>query len=229
MGTTIDNRIVAEFKPAFPGGNLLVGGSGRRTPPEAVRQRAPRTEGKEAGIERKGEARYPPAVNKVARVQPTRAPFLTILRLEPIVVHPPKGVDERRRVGRERDIKLYTIETNPGPRRGWRGRNKTDEKKERRRGAELEGTRGKYGMNTPTNEAGKDLINWCQENVMAYLNSFSAHHRRRGTWFNFPRGTGYELDGFIMTKEQRHRHMRGMKVLEKKGYQITSPSNYGSL
>ena len=38
-------------------------------------------------------------------------------------------------MGREREIKLYTIETktNPGPRRGWRGRNKTDEKRERRR------------------------------------------------------------------------------------------------
>ena len=84
------------------------------------------------------------------------------------------------------------------------------------RGAEVEGTRGKYGMNTPTNEAGEDLVNWCQENGMAYLNSFSAH-RRRGTWFNIPRGTWNELDGFIMTKEQRHRHMRGMKVLEETG------------
>ena len=27
------------------------------------------------------------------------------------------------------------------------------------RGVEVEGTRGKYGMNTPTNEAGEDLVN----------------------------------------------------------------------
>ena len=75
------------------------------------------------------------------------------------------------------------------------------------RGAEVEGTRGKYGMNTQMNEAGEDLGNWGQKNGMAYLNSFSAH-RSRGTWLNIPRGTCYELDGFIMTKEQRHIHMR---------------------
>ena len=89
-------------------------------------------------------------------------------------------------------------------------------------GVEVEGTRGKYGMNTPMNEAGEDLVNWCQENGMAYLNSFSAH-RRRGTWFNIPRGSWYELDRFIMMKEQRYRHMRGMKVLEETGLSDHKP------
>ena len=39
------------------------------------------------------------------------------------------------------------------------------------------GVNGRYGMRT-SNTAGKDLLNWCEENNLAYANSFSDHRNR---------------------------------------------------
>ena len=65
---------------------------------------------------------------------------------------------------------------------------------------------GKFGLRG-SNEKGRELIRWCQENQLCYVNSFY-NHKKRGTWFNQMYGRWYELDGFIMRKEQRHRHVK---------------------
>ena len=84
------------------------------------------------------------------------------------------------------------------------------------REGEVDRVKGKYGLTTPTNEAGENLIEWCQEQDMAYANSFSPH-QRRGTWFSAIHRRWYELDGFILKAKQRHKVMRGMRVLEETG------------
>ena len=89
-------------------------------------------------------------------------------------------------------------------------------------GEEIEGVRGRYGLWNNTNDAGDDLVEWCQENGMALANTFSPHNRR-GTWFNAPRARWYELDGFLIKKAQRHKIMRGVKVLEETGMSDHKP------
>ena len=56
------------------------------------------------------------------------------------------------------------------------------------------GVSGKYGVGRE-NVAGRDLLDWCEENGLAYVNSYM-RHERRGTWFNLRYGRWYELDGF---------------------------------
>ena len=90
------------------------------------------------------------------------------------------------------------------------------------RGEEVEGVRGRYGLRDNTNEAGEDLVEWCQLNGIALANTFSPHNRR-GTWFNIPRARWYELDGFLIKQDQRHRRMRGVKVLEETGLSDHKP------
>jgi exonuclease III len=72
------------------------------------------------------------------------------------------------------------------------------------KGSQRDGIAGRFGLNTRTNEAGEDLLNWCESQAMAYANSFSCHGSR-GTWFNRGHRRWYELDGFLLKKEQRHR------------------------
>ena len=75
------------------------------------------------------------------------------------------------------------------------GRNKT-----------RQGIGGKFGLRT-TNQQGNKLLEWCEANSLAYVNSFS-NHRSRGTWFsNFTR-RWYELDGFLMKNRERQRHVK---------------------
>ncbi len=64
---------------------------------------------------------------------------------------------------------------------------------------------GKFGLRT-SNEKGRELIRFCQENQLCFVNSFY-YHKNRGTWFSQMNGRWYELDRFIMKKEQRHRHV----------------------
>ena len=59
------------------------------------------------------------------------------------------------------------------------------------------------------NEAGRDLIDWCEEHGLEYVNSFM-RHERRGTWFNVRYGRWYELDGFLVRKGERHRMVERM-------------------
>ena len=64
------------------------------------------------------------------------------------------------------------------------------------RGNEREGVCGKFGIGR-MNEAGRDLINWCEENGLAYVNSY-VRHACRGTWFNRMYWRWYELAVFLV-------------------------------
>ena len=77
--------------------------------------------------------------------------------------------------------------------------------------SEREGVCGRLGLGR-ANEAGRDLIDWCEEHDLAYVNSF-VRHRRRGTWFNRMYGRWYELDGFIVRKAERHRIVKRMRTV----------------
>ena len=77
------------------------------------------------------------------------------------------------------------------------------------KGNERRGVCGKYGVGS-MNEAGRDLIDWCEEHGLAYVNSF-VKHARRGTWFNLRYGRWYELDGFLVRKNERH----GMSMIDR--------------
>ena len=48
---------------------------------------------------------------------------------------------------------------------------------------------------------------------MAYANGF-VRHKRRWTWFNWMYGRWYELDGFVVRKEERHRMVRRIRTVE---------------
>ena len=76
---------------------------------------------------------------------------------------------------------------------------------------EKKGVCGQFGLRS-SNEKGRQLIQWCEENSLAYVNSFY-NMRNRGSWFNRMNGRWYELDGFIMRKEQRHRYIRKISTL----------------
>ena len=69
-------------------------------------------------------------------------------------------------------------------------------------GEDRPGICGRVGIRQ-SNQQGQDLLVWCEENGLAYINSFY-NHKKRGTWCHPGRGTWYELDGFIMRQEQRH-------------------------
>ena len=75
------------------------------------------------------------------------------------------------------------------------------------RGMERAGISGKFGLSTETNEAGEDLLNWCEAQGLAHLNTYS-NHSKRGTWYSNIWRRWYELDGFLMKKEQRQRTAR---------------------
>ena len=71
---------------------------------------------------------------------------------------------------------------------------------------------GSFGLRTATNEAGRDLLDWCGSENLVYANSFCGH-RKRGTWFNRPHRRWYELDGFILRRDQRHSMVKKMKTI----------------
>ena len=54
-------------------------------------------------------------------------------------------------------------------------------------GRAKEGVSGRYGVGR-MNEAGRDFIEWCEEQGLAYVNSF-VKHRRRSTWFKLRYGS----------------------------------------
>ena len=62
---------------------------------------------------------------------------------------------------------------------------------------------GKFGLRK-TNLQGSELLSFCEVNNLSYCNSFYSH-KNRGTWFNNMNRQWYELDGFLMRKNQRHR------------------------
>ena len=70
------------------------------------------------------------------------------------------------------------------------------------------GTCGKYGQ-------GSELLEWCEENSMCHVNSFY-QNQRRGTWFKVPLRKWYEIDGFLMKNDQRHRYVRKVNTIDEK-------------
>ena len=68
---------------------------------------------------------------------------------------------------------------------------------------------GNFGVGR-MNDAGRDLIERCEANGLAYVNIF-VRHDGRGTWFNRMYGRWYELDGFVVRQNERHRMIRTMR------------------
>ena len=66
------------------------------------------------------------------------------------------------------------------------------------------------------NEAGRDLMDWCEANDLVYLNRYVpvAPHPNRGTWQKPARGTWHEIDGFLMKNTDRQKMVQGMKTLD---------------
>ena len=77
------------------------------------------------------------------------------------------------------------------------------------------GRRGVYGKQGigAMNEAGRDLMEWCGMNGLAYVNSFMIHERR-GTWQHPRSGRWYELDGFLTRKDERHGMVVSMRTMK---------------
>ena len=71
---------------------------------------------------------------------------------------------------------------------------------------------GKFGLRE-SNEQGRDWINWLAENDLTYVNSYYCH-KSRGTWFSQIHRRWYELDGFVMTNRQRHKHTVKVKTIQ---------------
>jgi hypothetical protein len=78
-------------------------------------------------------------------------------------------------------------------------------------GEMVDGVKGKFGLRT-SNERGRELIRWCEENGLSYVNSYF-NQKKRGTWFNRMLGRWYELDGFVMKREERHRYVRKLNTV----------------
>ena len=74
------------------------------------------------------------------------------------------------------------------------------------------GTCGKFGLRR-TNQQGSELLDFCEDNNLSYCNSFYAH-KNRGTWFSNFNKSWYELDGFLLRKDQRHKNIRKMCTLK---------------
>ena len=70
---------------------------------------------------------------------------------------------------------------------------------------------GQFGLGK-TNRAGRDLIDWCHEHQLCWVNSFFRHNNR-GTWKNPAYHTWHELDGFVMKQSQRSRVARGIRTI----------------
>ena len=73
---------------------------------------------------------------------------------------------------------------------------------------------GKYGIGV-MNEAGRNLIEWCEENELAYVNSYM-RHARRGTWLHMRYGRWYESESeAIETERKRKRKGSGSGEIER--------------
>ena len=75
-----------------------------------------------------------------------------------------------------------------------------------------EGVCGRYGLEV-SNEAGRDLINWCSQFGLAYANSYH-RHARRGTWLHPVMGSFHELDKFLVRSGERAGLTRTMRTIK---------------
>ena len=55
---------------------------------------------------------------------------------------------------------------------------------------------GDFGVGR-MNDAGREFIEWCEANGLAYANSF-VRNAETGTWYNKMYGRLYKLDGFVV-------------------------------
>ena len=78
-------------------------------------------------------------------------------------------------------------------------------------GEDRPGVCGRFGLRQ-SNHPGTELLEWLEENGLCYVNSFF-NHKRRGTWYNQMLGRWYELDGFIMRNEDRHKYARKINTV----------------
>ena len=78
-------------------------------------------------------------------------------------------------------------------------------------GEERPGVCGKFGLRE-SNRIGVELLEWCQENNLVHVGSFY-NHKQRGTWFNNSNRRWYEIDGFIMRKDQRHKYVNKVSTV----------------
>ena len=74
-----------------------------------------------------------------------------------------------------------------------------------------QGVCGKFGLRK-SNEQGEALLSFCEENGLVYVNSYY-QHKKRGTWFSNFNAKWYELDGFLMSNEQRRKHVRKVNTV----------------
>ena len=85
-----------------------------------------------------------------------------------------------------------------------------------------EGVVGAWGLSTATNEAGWDFVDWCEEHGLAYVNSYY-RHRRRGTWFSTIHHRWYELDGFVVRNQDRHKWVKKAATVNVDSYSDHRP------
>ena len=72
---------------------------------------------------------------------------------------------------------------------------------------------GPCGLETKTTASGEELVAWCEERSLQWVNSFY-HTKRRGTWFSKLAKKWYEIDGFIMRGRDRHRLVGKIQVTQ---------------
>ena len=68
-------------------------------------------------------------------------------------------------------------------------------------GEQRGGVCGRFGLRS-SNEQGEELKNWCEENGLCWVNGFYSE-KKRGTWWLNVLRRWYELDGFMMRREER--------------------------
>ena len=89
------------------------------------------------------------------------------------------------------------------------------------RGDERPGVKGKYGLRR-SNEAGEELVSWCEANGLALVCSFYPD-KRRGTWFHPRLRQWYEIDGFIMKQTERHKLVMKTRTVHEASFSDHKP------
>ena len=75
---------------------------------------------------------------------------------------------------------------------------------------EVPGTAGPHGL-AKTNVAGRNLLNWCASEGLAWVNFF--REQKRGTWCHPATEQWHELDGFLVKQKEQSRWLRALKML----------------
>ena len=78
-------------------------------------------------------------------------------------------------------------------------------------GSERRGVCGKFGLRA-SYQAGREFLDWCETAGLCHVNSFYKH-KKRGSWFSNIHQRWYELDGFVMRKEERPKFVRRINTI----------------